>query len=116
MAGQSAGSFNKFVRIERPVADNSFDGAGSGSWELVDEVWAGIQDKLPSRAENPGKGIGTATRPARVRIRARDDITPDMRFVLGTRIMQIVSGPAELDYQDAVEFVVEDYRPAGNAA
>jgi head-tail adaptor len=116
MAGSKAGTFDKLVRIERPVADASFDGAGSGQWALVDEVWANLRDLLPSRGERLANGIGAATRPARVRIRARDDVTPDMRFVHGMRVMPIVSGPAKLDADDAIEFMVETYRPAGNAA
>ncbi|HEY0130117.1 MAG TPA: head-tail adaptor protein, partial [Allosphingosinicella sp.] len=59
------------------------------------------------------------TRPARIRIRFREDVTADMRFVLGSRVMQIVAGPAEatdLEPRQAVDFMVEDYRPAGNPA
>ncbi|SEQ60411.1 Phage head-tail joining protein [Sphingobium sp. YR768] len=57
-----------------------------------------------------------SARPARVRMRFREDITPDMRFIFGSRIMQIVSGPAELGRREALEFMVEEYRPAGNPA
>jgi head-tail adaptor len=116
------------IRIERPVADNSLDGAGSGSWALVqDEVAAEVEDMLPSRGERIADGLKVSSRPARVRLRQRDDIKPNMRFVLGAtvvdesvdysaaRIMQIVAGPAKLG-RDAVEFMVEDYSPAGNPA
>ena len=49
-----------------------------------------------------------------------DHIKPSMRFVekIGDadgRIMQIIAGPADLG-RDAVEFMVEDYSTAGNAA
>jgi head-tail adaptor len=116
------------VRIERPVADTSLDGAGSGSWDLVqDEVAAEVEDMLPSRAERMAEGINVASRPARVRLRYRDDIKPSMRFVMGAtvvdevvdyssaRIMQIIAGPAKLG-RDGVEFIVEEYSPAGNPA
>jgi head-tail adaptor len=119
---------NRTIRIERPIADPSFAGAGSGSWEKVDDVRASVQDVLPSRSERLADGINFATRPARVRMLFREDVKPDMRFVMGAkivddvvdystaRIMQIVSGPAELGRREGTEFMVEDYSPAGNAA
>lgn len=129
MAGFAAGELDKRIRIERPVANNSFKGAGSGTWELVaDGVWAGIRDMLPSRGEKLADGINVTTRPARVRMRYREDVTTAMRFVLGAtvtndvvdysraRIMQVIAGPAEIGTRDGVEFMVEEYRPAGNGA
>ena len=110
------GTLDRRIRIERPIADGSFDGAGSGRWEPVVTVWANVKDALPSRAEKLGEGINMAARPARVRMRFRDDVTADMRFVMGKRIMQIVSGPAELGRREALEFMVEEYSPAGNPA
>lgn len=114
----SAGDLRSRIRIERPVADTSLDGAGSGSWELVAEVWAEVQDMLPSRSygERLTDGINLASRPTRVRMRYRTDVTPDMRFVVGARILQIIAGPAELGWREGLEFVAEDYSAAGNAA
>lgn len=111
-----AGKLDRRIRIERPVADSSLDGAGSGSWALLAEVWAEVRDVLPSRGERLEGGFNLAARPARVRIRYRDDVTPDMRFVMDGRVMQIVSGPAELGRRDGLEFMVEEHRPAGNGA
>lgn len=121
MPGLSAGELDSFIRIQRPVADASLDGAGRGTWVDVDEVYAGIRDMLPSRGEKLADGINVATRPARVRMYYRDDITSDMRFVDitdgdGGRVMQIVSGPATIGRREGLEFMVEDYSPAGNAA
>lgn len=117
MSGMAAGELDKQIRIERPQADDAFDGAGSASWALVEDgVWASVKDALPSRAEKLAEGINVATRPARVRMRYREDVTPDMRFVLGARIMQIVAGPAEIGTRDGVEFMVENYTSAGNSA
>lgn len=112
----ASGRRNKRLTIQRPVADTSFDGAGSGRWANVTNIYAEVQDVLPSRGESQFGGSTTATRPARVRMLYREDITPDMRFVMGARIMQIVSGPAELGFREGLEFMVEDYRPAGNPA
>lgn len=126
--GLARGRLRHWIRIERPVADDSFDGAGSGSWAMVAEVWSHIEDALPSRAERLANGINVAARPARVRMGFREGITPNMRFVHGwnvvdtlvnydgARIMQIVAGPAELGNRDGLEFMVEDYSTAGNRA
>ncbi len=110
------GKLDRRIRIERPVADAAMDGAGSGKWKLVATCWANVQDVLPSSGESLAGSINMAARPARVRIRYREDITSDMRIVMGGRIMQIVSGPAELGRRDGVELMVEEYRPAGNPA
>lgn len=128
MAG--AGVYDRRLRIERPVADDSFEGAGSGNWALVAEVWASVQDALPSRGERLADGINVTARPARVRMRFRRDVSSEMRFLIGRnvknaagelewqtdRTVQIISGPAELGRREAMEFMVEEYRPAGNPA
>jgi head-tail adaptor len=115
MAGLAAGSLDRRIRIERPVADTTLEGAGSGTWEPVAEVWASVQDALPSRGERLAEGINVAARPARVRMRFRTDVTAAMRFVMGARVMQI-AGPAEIGWKDGLEFMVEDYSSAGNGA
>lgn len=114
--GLDAGSLNRRIRIERPVADTALEGAGSGTWEPVAEVWASVQDALPSRGERLAEGINVSARPARVRMRFRKDVTAAMRFVMGERVMQITAGPAEIGWKDGLEFMVEDYSSAGNAA
>lgn len=107
---------DKLITVERPVAGAGIEGAGSGSWQFVTRVWAEIEDRLPSRAERIDSGINIAARPARVRMDIRDDITADMRFVLGSRVMQIIAGPAIVNEPEAVEFMVEDYSTAGGGA
>lgn len=122
MTGMPRGELDRLIRIERPVKDDSFRGAGKGGWAtLQDNVWASIKDALPSRAEKIAEGINIATRPARVRMDFRTDVTGAMRFVDVTngtdgRVMQIAAGPAELGNRDGVEFMVEDYSTAGNPA
>lgn len=119
-----ASRYNRRLRVERPIADESFAGAGSGEWEHVGDIWASVQDVLPSRAERLGEGINITSRPARVRTRYRNGInastdsgiTSSMRFVMGDRIMQIVSGPAEVGFREELEFMVEEYSPAGGGA
>ncbi len=126
MAMIQPGRLNRRILIERPVADESLDGAGSGAWIAVGGVtWAEVQDVLPSRGEKVADGVNISARPARVRMRYRHDVTGDMRVVLlrkegaayvADRILQIVSGPAELGYREGLEIMVEEYRPAGNPA
>ena len=117
-----AGALDGLIRVERPVADSDFDGAGSGEWVVVvPKLWAQITDMLPSRGERIANGFNMAARPSRVRIYFRTDITPDMRFVdissgVDGRVMQIVSGPATIGRREAMDFMVEDYLPAGSAA
>lgn len=109
------GERDTLVRFERPIGDTSFRGAGAGEWVLVDELWIGLRDQLPSRGEQADGGMPMSTGRARVRMEWRDDITSDMRLVAGDRVMQIVSGPAELGRRAGLEMMVEEYRPAGNA-
>lgn len=102
---------DRIVRIERPVADASFGGAGAEQWVLVGIAPAEVQDVLPSKGETLGEIGTTMTRPARVRMRYREDVTGDMRIVHGTRVMQIISGPAELGRREAIEMMVAEYLP-----
>lgn len=126
----AAGSLNRRVRIEQPIADPSFDGAGSGSWAQLAEVRANVQDMLPSRSEKIADGINISARPSRVRIRFREDVTAAMRVLIGRylkddqgvsywqtiRTAQIITVPAEIGNREGLEFVIEDYSTAGNPA
>lgn len=130
MMGFDAGELDKRIRIEQPLSDPSFTGAGSGSWKLVAEVAASVLDMLPSRGERIADGINVAARPARVRIRYRADVTASMRVLVGRnlkggdgviswhtdRTAQIITVPAELGRREALEFVIEDYSMAGGGA
>ncbi|MBE2990889.1 head-tail adaptor protein [Sphingomonas sp. CFBP 13603] len=110
------GELEHFVRLERRIESTDFGSAGSETWQLIDEIWIGIRDSLPSRGERTEGGFTTSTRPARVRMYWRDDVETGMRLVEGNRIMQIVSGPAELGRRGGIELMVEDYNPGTAAA
>ncbi|GGB21481.1 hypothetical protein GCM10011380_08820 [Sphingomonas metalli] len=103
------------LTIERPVADSSFDGAGATSWIAVRKVYAEVLDILPSRGEQQRDGYSSSAWRARVRMDYRADITPDMRFVGRSRVMQIISGPARVEHLNAAEFIVEEFTPAGGS-
>lgn len=111
-----AGDRDTLVRFERPVAVPGFRGAGKGAWELVAEEWVELRDQLPSRTEAPAGGLPVLLRRARLRMEWRDDITADMRVVVGASILQIIAGPATVGRRAALEMMVEEYRPAGNPA
>lgn len=113
-----AGKMNKKIRIEQPVADSSFDGAGSGSWTLVRDVWAELEDVMPSRDERLNEGIIVSSRRTRVRMWHRPEITSAMRVVIKKtgRILQIVGGPASIENGARLEIMAEEFNPAGNGA
>lgn len=121
----AASRLDKRVRIERPVSSGRISGAGKGTWEPVCTVAASVVDALPSRGERLADGINISSRPARVRIRYRTDITSAMRFVLlrrqggqdvPDRIMSVVAGPAEVGNREWSEFMVESTNSGGSAS
>lgn len=121
---------DKRIRIERPVRGQGLDAAGSGTWEPVAEMAAEVQDLLPSRGERMAEGITVTERPARVRVRYREDINATMRVLIGKnvrgddgepqwqtdRVAAIVSEPAELGRRQWSEFVLQQYSAPGNTA
>lgn len=111
-----AGPLNRLLTVERPIPDTRSNGAGCGKWLPIFTVRAQVQDILPSRGESSVELGSTMFRPARVRMRYRTDITPNMRFVMPGREMHIVSGPAELGFREGLEWMVAEYIPAGNRA
>lgn len=101
------------ITFQRKVANDSLTSAGKETWEPVATVWAQVQDVLPSRGESLANGLTIEKRPSRVRIRYREGITSDMRIIYGTRIMEIVAGPAELGRRDGLELMAEEYSTQG---
>ena len=82
-----SGNLRHRVQLETP--SGSSDGAGgiALAWTLVDTLWAEIRSASGSEQLNFGRA--NATLMNNVRIRYRSDITPDMRFSLGSRIFEI---------------------------
>jgi head-tail adaptor len=122
-----AGAFDTKVRIERKVPLAGGMKAGQHEWAAVITEWAQVLDWLPSRGEQLADGLTIATRPARIRMRWRADIAPDMRIVIGSldqpddprpddrRYLQIVAGPAKLGMRD-MEMMAAEYSTAGGEA
>jgi head-tail adaptor len=117
MAIINAEDLDRDIQFERKVRPPGRGKAGQETWLPVGGVtFAQVRDVLPSRSETTDDGLPLATRRARVRIRYREDITPDMRIIYGTRTMQIIAGPVELGRQEGLELMAEDYSTAGTGA
>lgn len=113
------GKLSQRVRIDRKTtSQDATYGTPVVTWSELATVYAEVQDVLPSRAEKAGEGIQIASRPARIRMRYRSDITADMRCVLldrANRVLQIVSGPAEIGRKEGIELMAQEYSSAGDA-
>ncbi|MBS7668864.1 phage head closure protein [Croceicoccus gelatinilyticus] len=113
----SADKLKERVTIKERVGtqDPTF-GTWTYSWEELATVWAEVQDVLPSRSERVADGITIANRPARIRMRYREDVDSTMRFEVNGRTLHIIAGPAELGFRQGVEFVAEELTTAGEEA
>jgi head-tail adaptor len=117
MAMIDAKDLDREIQFEQKVRPAGKGKAGQETWQPVGGIaWAQVRDALPSRSENTEDGLPIATRRARVRLRYRDDITPDMRILYGARTMQIIAGPVELGRREGLELMAEDYSTAGTGA
>ena len=114
----SRDDLDRRITFQTPTADTAPDSAGSEGWGDFATVWAQVQDVLPSRGGKQVEGgLSLTKRPARIRIRWRDDITSAMRVIFGSRTMQIIAGPAEIGGRRRwLEMMAEDFTSPGNPA
>ncbi len=105
----AAGSLDRRIQFEKPVTtrDPTYN-TSKTTWEPHVKVWAQVRDVLPSRAESVDENASMQQRPSRIRMRFREDITADMRVVYRERVMEIVSGPAELGRREGLELIVQE--------
>lgn len=104
-----AGDLDTLITIQQPTRTKDPRlGATTTGWGNLADVWAQVQDMLPSRGERIAEGVNIQSRPARVRIRYRDDVTGDMRIKIGSRILEIKAGPATLGRREWLEMVCEE--------
>jgi head-tail adaptor len=111
-----AGDLDREITLLRKVPGTGFMSAGKETWSPLATVWAQVQDVLPSKALTSVEGLEIALRPARIRIRFRDDITADMLISYGSRTLKIVSGPAEIGRREGLELMAQDYSTQGTPA
>lgn len=99
------------LEVSQTAPDASY-GTPVQTWVEFATVWANVQDMLPSKAESQVGGLTVARQQTRVRIRYLAGVLPDMRIIQldrSNRILQIISGPAELGRQDGMELMAEQY-------
>ncbi len=82
-----AGMMRQRIRIESPVLTPDGMGGWSREWEELTTVWAQIT--AVSGDERIAAGQLTSEVSYRIRLRWREDITPQMRIVFGARIFAI---------------------------
>jgi SPP1 family predicted phage head-tail adaptor len=83
------GKLNKRILLQRCVETEDGFGGGATSWVDVAYAWASIEP-LEGREYYQAQQINSAIT-HKVRIRYRDGITPDMRFVYNGRTFHIDS-------------------------
>ena len=88
-------------------ADDPLYGPQPDVWAPAFTVPAQVRDVLPSRADRVAEEITITNRPARVRMRWRDDVTQANRFEIDGVQMRIVAGPAMLGRREGMEFMVQ---------
>lgn len=106
---------HRITILQQAATTEDLYGTAQIAWVPLATVWAEVQDMLPSRAERIAEGVSVANRPARIRMRYRTDVTTAMRIQHGTRLMQIIAGPAELAGRVGIEVMAEEVSTQGNA-
>lgn len=108
------GQLTRRLLIEqKSVTRDSGFGSEVITWVPLATVWCSALDVLNPKNggdERIKEGVRTLTRPCRVLIRYRADVTTDMRVTLvdRSRVMQITS-MAEIGRAEALELMCEEY-------
>ena len=115
-----AGRLDRRITIEAKTSTVDPDyGTETVAWAtFASRISAQVQDVLPSKSESAADGLVIASRPARIRIRYRKNITSDMRIIVhgdADRFMQIVAGPAEIGRREGIELMAAEYSTQGGA-
>lgn len=111
---------NDYITVEsrQVVGTDPNYGTQITDWATFAEMFAEVQDVLPSRSEKIDDSISIARRPARVRVDYLDGqgVTSDMRVRIDGRdgIYQIIAGPAEKGVKQELEFMVESQTTQGD--
>lgn len=87
MSWERIGDLRHRVRLEQIVRTPDDAGGASTSWSLVAEMWAVLRPITGDEALNAERLSGHISH--EVVVRHRDEIRPEMRFVLGTRLFDI---------------------------
>lgn len=95
------GQLDTLITIQRKVVmQDPTWGSEVVTWEDLGDVWANVQDVMPSRDEGVmGGSLEVSQRRTRVRIRWRSDVDSSMRILVThprARTLQIIGGPADI--------------------
>lgn len=110
MVSPISGDLDRFVRVEnKVVTQDATYGTDIVTWTLFAEMWAEIQDALPSRAESVLQGLTVAKNQSRIRMRWLDGVDSAMRIVDvdSGKVYQIIGGPAAIGRQAFMEMQCE---------
>jgi head-tail adaptor len=106
-----AGMLDRQVTIEAATVtrDGSF-GAAVSTWATMATEWAQVVESSTEPGSNPGQPLAMAaySRPTKVRIRWRDDVTTRHRLRHGARLLQI-NGVAEIGRQQWLELACQEW-------
>ena len=80
---------NRRLDIQKPQRVSDGMGGSNVSWSLLDTVWASLKPRHSVEKFDAEKVTAKTTHT--IIIRYRNDLLPDMRFVLGARVFEIVS-------------------------
>ena len=106
-----AGTLDRPASIEAAtVPREGPDGTHPATWSTLDTVWAQVLESSTEPGSNPGQAVAVAayTRPTKVRMRWRDDVTTRHRLRHGARLLQI-TGVAELGRQQWLELACQEW-------
>jgi len=81
------GALRRRVVLERPALADDGGGGAVETWEAVAEVWAMIEAQSGKETVEADRLSGT--RRVDVTIRYREDVSANMRFRLGDRVLDI---------------------------
>jgi SPP1 family predicted phage head-tail adaptor len=83
------GEMHHRIRLEEPLRTSEDGGGASVTWSLVAEVWGALR---PSGGAEVFEADSLKARASQeIWIRHREDVRPEMRFVLDTRTFDIRS-------------------------
>lgn len=107
------GKLDRYIRIEKKSVTNDPEyGSEVVVWETYKECWAQVTDITTRMQESTVSDLRLMKRPCKVLMRYDPNVNATMRLVMidrDSRILQIVTKPAEIGRREAIEFTAEDY-------
>jgi len=111
------GKLDRRIRFEqKSVVKDPDYGSEVITWITYKEAWAQIVDVTARNQETTNSDLRLLKRPCKVTVRYDTGIDATMRIVVldrEDRVLEIISKPAEIGRQEAMEFMAEDYEVNG---